>query len=93
MAGMTVAMLGVPREKKMVASLKIYCRIVVSKRYKIRKIYTYLENVSNLVGNPPIAFSELVLSELHITICSDSIDGCDMLNGEVEHVECQIPAG
>ena len=53
----------------------------------------HLKNIPKLACNIPIILTKLVLSQFHITIACDGVDGCDVLNGEVEHVKCQIPLG
>jgi len=54
MAGMTVPRLGVPQEKNIVASLKIWtkqCMIVYTSK-RLRR-FIYLENLLKLYGNFP----------------------------------------
>jgi len=53
---------------------------------ELEKLITYLESISKTACNLPIIFTELVFS--HIAIGSNGVDCCDVLNSEVEHVEC-----
>ena len=47
----------------------------------------YLEDISKLVGNTPIALAEFILPKFHIAICSNGVDCCDVANSKVKHVE------
>ena len=51
----------------------------------------YLEDISKLAGNTPIALAEFILPKFHIAICSNGVDCCDVVNSKVEHVEGRIP--
>ena len=53
----------------------------------------HLKNVPKLACNIPLILAQLILSQFHIAIAGDGIDGCDVLNGEVEHIKCRVPLG
>ena len=43
--------------------------------------------------NIPLILAQLVLSQFHVTIASDGVDGGDVLNGKFEHVKGWVPSG
>ena len=90
MAGMTVAMLGVPQEKNSVASLNIYQK-VVNNIIKPNHMATHLKKVLKLVCHVPVIFAKLILPQFHIVIASDSVNCCDVLDSKVKHIKCQVP--
>ena len=43
--------------------------------------------------NIPLVLAQLILPQFHITIASDGIEGCNVLDSKVEHVEGGVPSG
>jgi hypothetical protein len=53
----------------------------------------HLKNIPKLACNIPLVLAQLILPHFHITIAGDGIDGCDVLDSEVEHIKGRIPSG
>lgn len=53
----------------------------------------HLEDILKLACHIPVIFAQLILPQLHITIASDGVDCCDVLDSKVEHVKGRVPLG
>ena len=53
----------------------------------------HLENIPKLARHLPVILIKFILPQFHLAVTSDGIDGCDVFNSKVEHVECRIPPG
>src|SRR5450631_4525182 len=94
MAGITVARLGVDREKNRVASLKIWPKrrkfVPVCTRSQL--VNTHLQRGTQLFSNPPLIFAQLVLTKACSLVACNVINGLLILQCKLQHVEGRVPA-
>lgn len=93
MMGITLATLGVEREKNKVASLSTWMNVRISQDYIIGPRIAYLENLAQLFDDLPLLCLQLEIPDPVDLVRSEALVRLLVCENKAQHVVSGVPSG